>query len=147
MLKQRRDNFQFGGKHKLNLKLTVFFYLTWKPDVFFRNAEVLNAGIKFVKKKLEFKTDLDHTQECERFSCCKMFTFVRNEISNIILRERCSVLTYDTSCSPVNFFYPFYSFVIALCVVWVLVVMNIFESLVELNLKTTMWNWRVWLIY
>ena len=28
MLKQRRDNFQFGGKHKLNLKLTVFFYLT-----------------------------------------------------------------------------------------------------------------------
>ena len=72
------------------------------------------------KKKLEFKTDLDHTQECERFSCCKMFTFVRNEISNIILRERCSVLTYDTSFSPVNFFYPFFTFVIALCVVWVL---------------------------
>ena len=47
----------------------------------------------------------------------KMFTFVRNEISNIILRERCSVLTYDTSFSPVNFFYPFYSLVIALCVV------------------------------
>ena len=69
------------------------------------------------KKKLEFKTDLDQTQECERFSCCKMFTFVKNEISNIILRERCSVLTYDTSFSPVNFFYPFYSFVIALCVV------------------------------
>ena len=59
------------------------------------------------KKKLEFKTDLDHTQECERFSCCKMFTFVRNEISNIILRERCSVLTNDTSFSPVNFFLPF----------------------------------------
>ena len=79
MLKQRRDNFQFGGKHKLNLKLTVFFYLTWKPDVFFRNAEVLNAGIKFVKKKLEFKTDLDHTQECERFSCCIKDVYVREE--------------------------------------------------------------------
>ena len=73
--------------------------------------------LNLLKKKLEFKTDLDHTQECERFSCCKMFTFVRNEISNIILRERCSVLTYDTSFSSVNFFYPFYSFVIALCVV------------------------------
>ena len=43
---------------------------------------------------------------------------MRNEISNIILQERFSVLTYDTSFSPVNnFFYPFYSFVIALRVV------------------------------
>ena len=55
MLKQRRDNFQVGGKDKLNLKLTVFFYLTQKPDVFFRNAEVLNAGIKCVKNNWNLK--------------------------------------------------------------------------------------------
>ena len=57
-----------------------------------------------LSKKLGFKTDLDHIQECERFSCFMMFAFVRNEISNILLQERCSVLIYDTSFSPVNFF-------------------------------------------
>ena len=29
MLKQRRDNFQFGGKDNLSLKLSVFFISPW----------------------------------------------------------------------------------------------------------------------
>ena len=44
MLKQHRDNFQYGGKDELYLKLTFFI-----TAVFFRNLEVLNPGIKSVK--------------------------------------------------------------------------------------------------
>ena len=44
MLKQCRDNFQYGGKDELNLKLTFFI-----TAGFFRNLEVLNPGIKSVK--------------------------------------------------------------------------------------------------
>ena len=44
MLKQHRDNFQYGGKDELYLKLTFFI-----TAGFFRNLEVLNPGIKSVK--------------------------------------------------------------------------------------------------
>ena len=44
MLKQRRDNFQYGGKDELNLKLTFFI-----TAGFIRNLEVLNPGIKSVQ--------------------------------------------------------------------------------------------------
>ena len=43
-LKQRRDNFQCGGKDELNLNLTFFIMAS-----FFRNLKVLNPGIKSVK--------------------------------------------------------------------------------------------------
>ena len=42
---QRRDNFQFGGKDELNLKLTVFFTAVF----FFRNLELSNPGINLLK--------------------------------------------------------------------------------------------------
>ena len=44
MLKQRRDNFQCGGKDELNLKLACFIMAGY-----FRNLELLNPGIKSVK--------------------------------------------------------------------------------------------------
>ena len=44
MLKQRRNNFQYGGKDELNLKLTFFI-----TAGFFRNLEILNSAIKSVK--------------------------------------------------------------------------------------------------
>ena len=50
MLKQRRDNFQCGGKDELNLKLTFFIMAS-----FFRNLEVLNPGIKSVKNVWNLK--------------------------------------------------------------------------------------------
>ena len=48
--KQRRDNFQSGGKDELNLKLTFFI-----TAGFFRNLEVLNPGIKSVKNNWNLK--------------------------------------------------------------------------------------------
>ena len=44
MLKQCRDNFQYGGKDELNLKLTFFI-----TAGFIRNLEVLSPGIKSVQ--------------------------------------------------------------------------------------------------
>ena len=49
LLRQRRDNFQSGGKDELNLKLTFFI-----TAGFFRNLEVLNPGIKSVKNNWNF---------------------------------------------------------------------------------------------
>ena len=57
MLKQRRDNFQCGGKDELNLKLAFFI-----TAGFFRNLEVLNPWIKSVKNIWNLiQLKLDHT--------------------------------------------------------------------------------------
>ena len=79
----------------------------------------------------------------------KVFAFLRNDISNIILQETCSVLNNDNSFSQVNFFGYFLS--IRNCfinfnfyvnfnlnyVLFELIVMNIFESLVVLRWLNT----------
>ena len=70
MLKQRRDNFQCGGKDELNLKLTFFIMAS-----FFRNLEVLNPGIKEFKPFSFFLAGVYKN------------TFMRNDISNIILYD------------------------------------------------------------
>ena len=60
---------------------------------------------------------------------------MRNDISNIILQGIALFFDMMLSFNQVNFFGYLYPFAIALCVVWVLEVMNIFESLVVLNIE------------
>ena len=60
---------------------------------------------------------------------------MRNDISNIILQEIALFFDMVLSFAQVNFFGYLYPWAIALCVVWVLEVMNIFESLVVLKIE------------
>ena len=68
-LKQRRDNFQCGGKDELNLKLTFFIMAS-----FFRNLEVLNPGIKSVKNIWNLKQVWITPKSLSHFhSFCQVF--------------------------------------------------------------------------
>ena len=60
---------------------------------------------------------------------------MRNDISNIILQEIALFFDDGVIVQPGQFFGYLYPFAIASCVVWVLELMNIFESLVVLNVE------------
>ena len=74
MLKQCRDNFQYGGKDELNLKLTFFI-----TAGFFRNLEVLNPGIKSVKNIWNLKQDWITPENLSHFRAfCQVFIKMRS---------------------------------------------------------------------
>ena len=74
LLRQRRDNFQSGGKDELNLKLTFFI-----TAGFFRNLEVLNPGIKSVKNIWNLKQDWITPESLSHFRAfCQVFIKMRS---------------------------------------------------------------------
>ena len=60
---------------------------------------------------------------------------MRNDISNIILQEIALFFDDDVTVSPGQFFGYLYPLAIVSCVVWVVEVMNIFESLLVLKVE------------
>ena len=109
MLKQRRDNFQCGGKHELNLKLTFFIMAS-----FFRNLEVLNPWIKSVKNIWNLKQVWITPKSLSHFHVfCQVFfknVFTRNYISNIILQEIALFFDMILSFSQVTFLGIYFHF-------------------------------------
>ena len=137
-------------KQTINLIWSLRYFLPHlKAGRFFRNLEVLNPGIKSVKNLWNLKRIWITPKSLPDFRAyCQVFAFVRNNISNIVLQETCSAFWLPIIRLGRLFCLLFLSIrMIALCVVWALEVMNIYESLKVLNSETvTLWNWRVWLI-
>ena len=101
MLKQHRDNFQFGGKDKLNLRLAGCLP---QPASFFTDLEVFNPVIKSVKNIWNLKRVWITSKSLSDFYC-QVFAFVRNDIFSYNRPMALFfILTCDNSFRQVNFF-------------------------------------------
>ena len=106
---------------------------------FFRNLEVLNPGIKSVKNIWNLKQVWITPKSLSHFSCylsgVYKNVFMRNDISNIILQEISVFFDMMLSFNQVIFWVFVSIRNCFMCFFSVLDVMNIFESLVVLNIE------------